>query len=117
MVPSISLTISFCHSERRSIPATAIFVSLATPERSAQPDRATPTDASVCISRRIGRQRWNGELRRDIAAEYRRADMIEAALDIGPDLAADIGPASTKRKILAEIGSARWIDHAFEQGK
>ena len=60
---------------------------------------------TVCISRRIGRQRGRGELRRDIAVEHRRADMIEPALEIGPDLAADIGPAFAERKILAEIGS------------
>ena len=49
--------------------------------------------------------------------EHRRADMIEAALEIGPDLAADIGPAFAEGKILAEIGSGLRIDHAFEQRK
>ena len=43
--------------------------------------------------------------------------MIEVALEIRPDLAADIGPAFAEGKILAEIGSASRIDHAFEQGK
>ena len=43
--------------------------------------------------------------------------MIEPALQIRPDLAADIGPAFAEGEILAEIGAGRGIDHAFEQGK
>src|ERR1700691_1940420 len=106
MVPSSSLAIRVCQSGRRLMPATAIFVSLATPMRSAH-----------SISRRIGGKRRCGKLRRDIAVIDRRADMIEAALEIGPDFAADIGPAFAERKILAEIGSGRRIDHTFEQRK
>src|SRR5450631_1925592 len=119
MVPSISLAIRDCQSGRRSIPATAIFVSLATPIRSAQSGRADsigwPEPDS--ISRRIDGKRGRGKLRRNIAVIDRRADMIEAALQVGPDFAADIGPAFAEREILAEIGSGRRIDHAFEQCK
>ena len=49
--------------------------------------------------------------------KHRRADMIEAALKISPDFAADIGPAFAERKILAEISSGLRIDHALEQRK
>jgi hypothetical protein len=40
--------------------------------------------------------------------------MIEPALKIGPDFAADIGPAPAERKILAEVSSGLAIDQAFE---
>src|SRR6202140_3363499 len=43
--------------------------------------------------------------------------MIETALEGGPDFTADIGPALAESEILAEIGSALRIDHAFEQRK
>ncbi len=46
-----------------------------------------------------------------------RPDMIEAALKISPDFAADIGPAFAEGKILAQISPALRIDHAFEQCK
>ena len=55
------------------------------------------------------------QLRRDIAVEDGRADMIEAALKISPDFAADIGPAFAEGKILAQISPALRVDHAFEQ--
>src|ERR1700749_4775327 len=41
--------------------------------------------------------------------------MVEAALEIEPDFAADISPAFAEREILAEIGFGVRIDHAFEQ--
>src|SRR4249919_768282 len=41
--------------------------------------------------------------------------VVEFALHVEPDLAAEIGPASTKGKILGQILSAVGIDHAFEQ--
>src|SRR5207237_9286178 len=47
----------------------------------------------------------------------RRSDVIETAFEIGPDLAADIGPASAEREILAEISSVSRVDHALEQGE
>src|SRR3984957_7182153 len=119
MVPSISLAIRACQSGRRLIPATAIFVSLATPIRSAQVGRANSIDCPEpdSISRRIGGKRGCCKLRGDIAVIDRRADMIETAFEVSPDFAADIGPAFAERKILAEIGSGRRIDHAFEQCK
>src|ERR1700723_3007064 len=119
MVPSITLAIRVCQSGRRLIPATAIFVSLATPMRSAQIGRATSIGwlQADFISCRIGGKRGRGKLRRDVAVIDRRTDMIEAALEVSPDLAADIGPAFAERKILAEIGSGGRIDHAFEQCK
>src|ERR1700684_2995999 len=119
MVPSSSLAIRVCQSGRRLIPATAIFVSLATPIRSAHRGWAMSIDwlATDSISRRIGGKRGCRKLRRDIAVIDRRPDMIEAALEVGPDFAADIGPAFAERKILAEIGSGRRIDHTFEQRK
>ena len=46
-----------------------------------------------------------------------RADMVEPAFEVGPDFAADIGPAFAEREILAEIGAGRVINHAFEQRK
>ena len=52
-----------------------------------------------------GGRRRSGELRGDVAAKYRRADMIEPAVEIGPDLAADVGPALAEREILAQIGA------------
>src|ERR1700704_1889763 len=67
----------------------------------------------VCCSCRYGR----GKLRRDIAVEDGRADMVEAALKISPDFAADIGPALAEGEILAEIGPGLRIDHAVEQCK
>src|SRR5262245_49231374 len=48
---------------------------------------------SGCV-RRAGRR---SKLRGDFAMEDRRSDMVEAALEIGPDLAADIGPALAER--------------------
>ena len=41
--------------------------------------------------------------------------MIETALDISPDFAADIGPALAERKVLAEISPGSVVDHAIEQ--
>src|SRR5437870_6496696 len=67
------------------------------------------------ISRGIRRGWRHRKLRRDIAVKHRRSDVIETAFEIGPDLAADIGPASAEREILAEIGSAFRVDHALEQ--
>src|ERR1700731_2159807 len=58
-----------------------------------------------------------GKLRRDIAVKYRRADMIEAALKISPDFAADIGPAFAEGKILAEVSPGLGVDHALKQCK
>src|SRR6202012_2176353 len=43
--------------------------------------------------------------------------MIESALEISPDLTANIGPALAEGKVLAEIGAISGIDHAFEQRK
>src|ERR1700738_559015 len=57
------------------------------------------------------------KLRRDIAMKDRRSDMIEATLEVSPDLAADIGPAFAKGKILAEISPGLRVDHALEQCK
>src|SRR3984885_525231 len=119
MVPSITLAIRVCQSGRRLVPATAIFVSLATPIRSAQCGVAISVGRleADSISRRIDGKRGCCKLRRDVAVIDRRADMIEAAFEVGPDFAADIGPAFAERKILAEIGSGRRINHAFEQCK
>src|SRR5947209_1767974 len=59
---------------------------------------------------------WSGrELRSNIAVEDGGTDMVEAAVEIGPDLAAKIGPALAECKILAEIGAGHGIDHALEQ--
>src|ERR1700742_740457 len=71
--------------------------------------------ATGIISGRIGCGRRRPKLRRHIAVEYRRADMIETTLEITPDLAADIRPALAEREVLAEIGAGRRIDHAFKQ--
>src|SRR4051794_16404413 len=43
--------------------------------------------------------------------------MIEAALKISPDFAADIGPAFAEGEILAQIRPGLRVDHAFEQCK
>src|SRR6185312_5088536 len=44
-------------------------------------------------------------------------DMIETAVEIRPDLAADISPTSAEGEILAEIHAGRRIDHALKQRK
>src|SRR3954449_1224335 len=70
------------------------------------------------ISSNIGRhcgRRACGKLQRNVAVEHGRTDMIETALDIGPDFAADIGPALAEREILAEIRPRALVDHAIEQ--
>src|ERR1700737_3941770 len=94
-------------------------VSLANPTRSAQGGSVIPV-LSV-LSRRSGgirrRHCGRGKLRRDVAVKDRRADMIEAALQVGPDFAADIGPAFAEGEILAQIGSGLMVDHALEQAK
>src|ERR1700742_1143673 len=41
--------------------------------------------------------------------------MIETPFEIGPDLAAKVGPALAEGKVLAEIGTRCGIDHAFKQ--
>lgn len=41
--------------------------------------------------------------------------MVETALDISPDFAADIGPALAEREVLAEISPGALVDHAIEQ--
>src|SRR4030081_1157310 len=91
-------------------------VSLAKPTRSAQ----SGSVISV-LPRRSGgirsRHCRRGKLRRDVAVKDRRADMIEAALKVGPDFAPHIGPAFAEGKILAQIGSGFFVDHALEQAK
>src|SRR5713226_1686694 len=57
------------------------------------------------------------KLRGEIAMKHGWTDVIEAALEISPDFAADIGPAFAERKILAEISPGLRIDHALEQRK
>ena len=47
--------------------------------------------------------------------EHRRPDVIERALDVGPDIAANIGPALAEGEVLGKISAGRRIDHAFEQ--
>src|SRR5580658_3157270 len=54
------------------------------------------------------------ELRRQIAAERHRADVVELAVEIGPDFAAHVGPALAESEILAEIGAV-FVDQTFEQ--
>src|SRR4029079_14839979 len=67
-------------------------------------------------SRRIGSCRRRGcELPGDVAVEHRRPDVMRRALDLGPDLAADVGPALAEGEVLGEIRPRRRIDHAFEQ--
>src|ERR1700760_1135232 len=102
MVPSSNRAIRRRHNGRRSCPASAAFVSLARPMRSAQGGRGTPArcESAVSASGRIGLERRACELRGDIAPENRGADMIERTLKIGPDLAADIGPALAEREVL-----------------
>ena len=77
-------------------------------------DSANALDAGM-ISGGVGRAGRYRKLRRDIAAKHRRPDVIEAAFEISPDFAADIGPALAEGEILAEIGPALRIDHALEQ--
>ena len=86
--------------------------------RSAQSGRATPTDASAAASHAASVVSA-GAANCDETSPWKtdRADMIEAALDIGPDFTADIAPAFAERKILAEISAGCRIDHAFEQCK
>src|ERR1700740_2201896 len=62
------------------------------------------------------RSRTRGELRRQVAVKRQRSDMGQPAVEIGPDLAADVGPALAERKILAQIGAVLG-NHAFEQGE
>src|SRR5438128_478796 len=61
------------------------------------------------------RGRRRRELGGHVAVKDGGSDMIEPAVEIGPDLAADIGPAFAEREILAQIGAGGRIDHAFEQ--
>src|ERR1700761_4758865 len=119
MLPSRSLVTSRRHSGRRSCPASAAFVNLTRPMRSAQPGRATPArcESAASVSGRIGHQRRACKLRGDIPPKDRRSDMIETALKIRPDLSTDVGPALAESKILTEIGAGRGIDHALEQRK
>src|SRR6266851_4799993 len=114
-VPPATFDINWSRNGRRSVPRNAIVVSLANPIRSAQSGSAIP----VCSNKSGGiRRSCRGcELRRDIAVKDGRADVIEAALQIGPDLAADIGPAFAEGKVLAEVSPGLRIDHAFEQCK
>ena len=55
-------------------------------------------------------------MRRQVAAKRHRPDMVELAVEVGPDFAAHVGPALAKSEILAQV-SAVLGDHAFEQGK
>src|SRR6266849_5006248 len=114
-VPPATFAINSSRNGRRSVPRNAIAVSLANPIRSALGGSAVPIRSwkSGGIRRRSCSRR--GKLRRDIAMKDGRADMIEAALQIGPDFAADIGPSPAEGKILAEISSGLRIDHALEQ--
>src|SRR5580692_10851861 len=80
---------------------------------SASSSRAMALNIGIS-SRRFYRRE---KLRRDIAMEHRGADMVEAALKISPDLAADIGPTLAEGEIFAEIRSGGRIDHALEQCK
>src|SRR5258705_1186313 len=116
-IPPATFEINSSRNGRRSVPRNAIVVSLANPIRSAQTGSAIPMRSwrSGGIRRRSCSRR--GKLRRDIAVKDGRADMIEPALKIGPDLAADIGPASAEGKILAEVSPGLRVDHAFEQCK
>src|SRR5258708_39850537 len=66
-------------------------------------------------SRGVRRGGSGCKLRGEIAMKHGWTDVIEAALEISPDFAADIGPAFAERKILAEIGPGARIDHALEQ--
>src|SRR4029450_7525089 len=77
--------------------------------RTAVPQFRSVAGHPGCICRSCRR----GKLRREIAVEDRRAAMAEAALKVGPDFAADIGPAFAEGKILAQISPAVRIDHAF----
>src|SRR6266481_3824305 len=113
-VPPATFDINSSRNGRRSVPRNAIVVSLANPIRSAQSGSAIPIRSwkSGGIRRSCSR---HGKLRRDIAMKDGRADMIEAALQIGPNFAADIGPAFAEGKILAEISPGLRIDHTLEQ--
>src|ERR1700733_9398734 len=84
---------------------------------SAQRGRGTTVRGESAVSGCIARLRRASKLRGDVAPEYRRPDMVEAALKIGPDFTADVGPALAESEILAEICAGRRIDHAFEQRK
>src|SRR6266851_2956177 len=68
-------------------------------------------------SRGVRRGGSRCKLRGEIAMKHRPTDVIEATFKVGPDFAADIGPAFAERKILAEIGPGLRIDHALEQRK
>src|ERR1700723_963501 len=117
MLPSSRRAISRRHNGRRSWPASNALVSLARPMCSAQRGRGMPVRGESAASGCIARLRRACKLRGDVTPKYRRADMVEAALKIGPDFAADVGPAFAESEILAEIGAGRGIDHAFEQRK
>src|SRR6266481_10166255 len=114
-VPSATFDINSSRSGRRSVPRNAIVVSLANPIRSAHSGStiAIRSRTSGCICRPCRR----GKLRRDITVENGWPNVIEAALEISPDFAADIGPAFAEGKILAQISPALRVDHAFEQCK
>src|SRR5260370_23764635 len=114
-VPPATFDINSSRSGRRSVPRNAIVVSLANPIRSAHGGSANPIRSWK--SRGICRPCRRGKLRGDIAAKDRGADMIEAAFEISPDFAANIGPALAKCKILAQVSPGLRVDHAFEQCK
>src|SRR5580698_3950338 len=117
MLPSSRRAISRRHNGRRSWPASAALVSLARPIYSAQRGRETTVRGESAASGCIARLRRACKLRGDVAPKYRWTDMVEAALKIGPDFTADIGPALAESEIFAEIGAGCRIDHAFEQRK
>ncbi len=60
-------------------------------------------------------RRRREKLRSDIPIKADCADVGQPALQIGPDLAAHIGPAAAEAEIFAEIRPCRLVDHAIEK--
>src|ERR1700722_570450 len=85
----------------------------AAPPNCCSPAAASPAALLIYwLESRLGA----GKLRRQIAAKRHRPNVVKLAVEVGPDLAAHVGPALAESKIFAQI-SAVLGDHAFEQGK
>src|SRR6185312_8110234 len=97
---------SCCHSVKRAAAAL-----------SSSPDISPGalTERTAASGRGLLHARLRCELRGDVAVEDGGADMIEPALGIGPDLAADLGPALAEAEVLAEIDAGLRLDQALEQ--
>ena len=52
----------------------------------------------------------------EIAAEQVLSEMHELAVEIYPDLAADVAPAVAERVVLGQVAARILVDHAVKEG-